>query len=44
MISFAICLVLLVVGYFTYGKFVEKDRNGKVIYSGHYESGRRFND
>ena len=24
MISFAICLVLLVVGYFTYGKFVEK--------------------
>ena len=24
MISFAICLVLLVIGYFTYGKFVEK--------------------
>ena len=26
------------------GKFVEKDRNGKVISSGHYESGKRFND
>ena len=26
------------------GKFVEKDRNGQVISTGHYESGRRFND
>ena len=26
------------------GRFVEKDGNGQVTCTGHYESGKRFND
>ena len=26
------------------GRFVEKDANGQVTSTGHYESGKRFND
>ena len=26
------------------GKFVEKDRNGKIVVTGYYENGRRFED
>jgi len=26
------------------GKFIEKDKWGKVVSTGHYESGKRFND